>query len=958
MKKFDIIKLLKAAIITGFCSIVATPVHAGFTIGHKDTELSTIPDTWITSVKSNLHIAYNHTSHGSQLITGLNALEAFPSFSSYYSWTDNSNGSVGELSLDDRGIPGIADLSQGDVDSGLDDEFGNDLDVWAVDTFNFLTADTDNNGVYDNAHVNVIMWSWCNIGGHNIPRYLNSMEWLIRQFGEGGSHERAALHPVQFVFMTAHANGGGEGDSSDSANNQIRAHCATYDRILFDFSDIENYDPDNNYFLDKLLTDALQYDSNNDNVRDAYWSTEYLARHFNSELYQLTKGTNDYAGCSSCAHSDGPDNDSRLNCVLKGRAAWNLFAHLAGWEGDNCTEAATELAGVVDYTDPANIQVNLSWNDISDTNNSYTVQSRISGTTDWTDLVVGLPGDAISFTDADVSAGSYDYRVLAHIDESLNQQSCDSPSSIINIEVDSVAVPAAPSELSTFVSGYSIQLNWQDNSNNESGFELQRKITGADWLIVSATIPVDSQTYFDENLAPGEYSYRLRAYNRFNMFSDFVTSSSVTVLDVPAAPSSLRTKVSDSTVYLHWLDNSNNETSFVIMRNDGSGWVDNYDSVGQNITGFIDSLLPDGTYGYQVYARNPDGDSSVSNTASAVVAHVAPLAPSDLISTFNGSDLTLTWTDNSDNEDHFVVERSIDGGLFTVVDADVAANPENSQSSWLDSSLAVSHVFTYRVKAVNSFGESPWSNEVDQVVAVAEGTIELSRRAAGGEGWPDEIIDSFLSSTSPDSNSGSTQYVSNFERYIFKFNLPELLDGKLIVSAALNFYLWSVDSDSVGQTAALYKVDESWEENVVTWNSARTCTCGGLVEWLVPGAVDTAVADFAADITIENVDHDFLSQDIDITSLVQQWVDGEEQNNGLVLVADNLNFGIKASEYYMSNYPLPATRHTYLKIEYSSESSCIADYNHDNDVDGHDIALWIPVISDNCLSELAASLGN
>ena len=87
--------------------------------------------------------------------------------------------------------------------------------------------------------------------------------------------------------MTAHANGGGEGDSSDVPNEQIRAHVATNSRILFDFSDIENYDPDENYFLDKLLNDALYYDSDNNGSRDANWAEEYLARHDGGELDRL-----------------------------------------------------------------------------------------------------------------------------------------------------------------------------------------------------------------------------------------------------------------------------------------------------------------------------------------------------------------------------------------------------------------------------------------------------------------------------------------------------------------------------------------------------------------------------------------------------------------------------------------------------------------------------------------------
>ena len=68
-----------------------TPVDsaAGIVIDYRCRDLSEIPDSAIENAKNILHIAYQHTSHGSQLITGMNALENFPAYNERYSWDDS-----------------------------------------------------------------------------------------------------------------------------------------------------------------------------------------------------------------------------------------------------------------------------------------------------------------------------------------------------------------------------------------------------------------------------------------------------------------------------------------------------------------------------------------------------------------------------------------------------------------------------------------------------------------------------------------------------------------------------------------------------------------------------------------------------------------------------------------------------------------------------------------------------
>jgi len=410
------------SIVLFISMMMVQPGSAGFTVDHMYTQTSNIPHQWITAAKSGLCIVYNHTSHGSQLVTGMNALEDFPEFNKAYDWQDREIPDASVLCLRDRGIPGKPDLSQGDVDTDSDG-----IADWAEDTYEYLIL-KDAEGAYVHEHINVVIWSWCNIAGHDIDMYLDSMEWLITRFGEGGINERAVEFPVRFVFMTAHANGGGEYDSSDFPNRQIRQHCRAYNRILFDFSDIENYDPDGNYYLDKLLNDTLDYDSDGDGYRDANWASEYLDRHPGSLLDLLTHGDgrSGYYGCGSCAHSNGGDTDARLNCVLKGGAVWSLFAGLAGWM--ECTRPPTGLVMETDDSSPGSVEVVLSWKDNSAREDWYEIQKRLTGDEHWT-IVNTLPAGATSYTDTADAAGTYEYRVSAH-KETGDNAPCDSMSAV------------------------------------------------------------------------------------------------------------------------------------------------------------------------------------------------------------------------------------------------------------------------------------------------------------------------------------------------------------------------------------------------------------------------------------------------------------------------------------------------------------------------------------------------
>jgi len=267
-------------------------------IDHACTDITFVPEYWIKKAKSEFRIAYGHTSHGSQIISGMQVLMEK---SSLYSF--NKDGTDGALSIHDRVPPG---------------DLGNpNRTEWYYRTRELLN-DPNNDR-------NMIIWSWCgqvsSASQKDIDTYLNLMNQLEEDYPN-----------VIFVYMTGHLDGTGEEGNLNKRNNQIREFCFNKNKILFDFADIESYDPDGNYFLDKYADDECNYDSDGDGSRDANWADQWCLAHPGE--------------CSLClcAHSRS------LNCENKAKAFWWMVAKLAGL-GEKVDDCDYNQDGIVDEED-------------------------------------------------------------------------------------------------------------------------------------------------------------------------------------------------------------------------------------------------------------------------------------------------------------------------------------------------------------------------------------------------------------------------------------------------------------------------------------------------------------------------------------------------------------------------------------------------------------------------------
>ena len=170
---------------------------------------------------------------------------------------------------------------------------------------------------------------------------------------------------------------------------------------------------------------------------------------------------------------------------------------------------------------------------------------------------------------------------------------------------------------------------------------------------------------------------------------------------VPLAPSELTATVDFTIITLAWKDNSFGVASFKIDRKDNDGIWEEYASVEATLCYFHDKQVYTGeTYAYRVRAVITTIENGVevfaysgySNEANGTIESV--LAPPNLIGTLGPNSITLTWRDNSNNEDGFMIIKhwanGTQGDTFQVK-ADV--------TNFVDNDISAGYAYSYEIIA-------------------------------------------------------------------------------------------------------------------------------------------------------------------------------------------------------------------------------------------------------------------
>lgn len=339
------------------------------------------------------------------------------------------------------------------------------------------------------------------------------------------------------------------------------------------------------------------------------------------------------------------------------------------------------------------------------------------------------------------------------------------PDSAFVEKVPTGAVPAAPSALTaTAVSYNKVNLTWQDNGTNETGFEIYRSTSSTGPFVTIGTLQANKTTFSDTVVQPSTtYYYRVKAIGQYGS-SDFNDGaynsltykyyetgsisavpdfSTLTPVKTGSINNFLLTPKNRSTLYAFDYTgnikiNTTGNYTFYTSSDDGSNlYIDgtqvvNNDGLhGTTEKSGIKALTPgyhtirvtffQGTgsdvlttsYAATGISKRAIPDSVLNKPLTSATTLALPNAPnipnSFVVKAVTTSSVTLSWKDVAGGQTAYQLYRSSNNNTSYALLATVAGT---DSVTYKDSSLFANATYYYKVRAINSINASGYAAEL------------------------------------------------------------------------------------------------------------------------------------------------------------------------------------------------------------------------------------------------------
>ncbi len=396
----------------------------------------------------------------------------------------------------------------------------------------------------------------------------------------------------------------------------------------------------------------------------------------------------------------------RIRCVDAG--GYSLYA---GMINANTLDTLPKSPVNLNATAMTQYMIRLTWADSSNNESGFVIERKDSATGSFRGID-SLTANIQSY-DAKGLTGNTKYWFRVRAKNNAGYSLYTNTDSAVTYPA-----PVAPSALQILsVTSSSFNLIWNDNSNSETGYVIERATSATGPFTPADSVNANINTRTLGSLSANtRYFIRVKTKDAYGYSSYSNVADTTTLPNPPFAPSNLTASTwSSSAIQLNWNDNANNEEKFFIeMSLSPSSGFAVVDSVLTNVTTYQKTNLNAGTYYYfRIRAYNRGGYSSYAPSVMGITNPSVPAVPTNLaVANAQHDWVQLTWVDNSGNETGFALQRSVGtSGSFATI-----RNYPAGTTTGYDSSVISGTSYSYRVYATNTAGSSPHSNTVSFVV--------------------------------------------------------------------------------------------------------------------------------------------------------------------------------------------------------------------------------------------------
>jgi RHS repeat-associated protein/uncharacterized delta-60 repeat protein len=356
----------------------------------------------------------------------------------------------------------------------------------------------------------------------------------------------------------------------------------------------------------------------------------------------------------------------------------------------------TTAPGAPVLSTKSNSQIGLTWTDSYAGKVAYKIERSTDNFVTAPILVATTNKGATSFTDSDLSEGTrYWYRLRA------NNTLSDSPASAT---ANAYTYSTAPGNLlANTQSASTIALQWDDNSQGETGYLVERALSAdGPWTTVTTTASGATTASATLLAANTTYFFRVSAVNGAGTSPESATASEKTdpagllasvVSDLDVDRSNLPFEIN-----LNW-SAADNADGYTIQRKVGiEGTWQDYGTADTTPTFYSSDLLADSTYFFRVIPFNAFGVSEPSNEVAVTVSLQTP-SDGVAVATPDGN-VSLTWSDNSPNETGFRIWRRLEGTDNRELIEEIPFHPGTGTAGHVLSELNLGEEYTFEIQAI------------------------------------------------------------------------------------------------------------------------------------------------------------------------------------------------------------------------------------------------------------------